>query len=417
MIRKNVFFGMMFVCAGLFLAVAGPAFAQETAPATPAAPAPAPAVTPPAAPVPADAPAVPAGPAPKIVCDAPEFDFGEVEEGAIVQHDYIIKNAGEGPLEIKKAQPSCGCTVARIEKSIVPPGEETKITANFNTARRPGEVTKTIGVESNDPVTPNLVLTLRGKVISAVMMEPRVFQFDKVLAGSNAEKKVTLRATKEDFHVTSVNCTLESVKVESREVEAGRVYDIVATLQETPAPGALSGVVTIQTDHPKAKELKITLYGTVVGPIDVTPQVISLRLDSDTNKKSTQIFRVAAGTVATFQVTEVIPPDPSIKFEVTNRTPGQYLIKLLDMPVDGSLEGKEMVIKTDAAEMPEIHVPVKMFKAPAPQPRPAVNPQRNPAPARPATPPAPPAAPPASQAAPVPAPPAPAPAPPEAPKQ
>jgi hypothetical protein len=36
---------------------------------------------------------------------APEFDFGEVVEGSMVSHDFVIKNNGTSSLEIKDIRP------------------------------------------------------------------------------------------------------------------------------------------------------------------------------------------------------------------------------------------------------------------------------------------------------------------------
>jgi len=51
------------------------------------------------------------GPLPVMAFDESVFDFGEVESGDIVEHTYVFKNTGEGPLLISNATASCGCTV------------------------------------------------------------------------------------------------------------------------------------------------------------------------------------------------------------------------------------------------------------------------------------------------------------------
>lgn len=42
---------------------------------------------------------------PSIQIPAPDHDFGEVEEGVTISHDYRVKNTGLGILEIKDVQP------------------------------------------------------------------------------------------------------------------------------------------------------------------------------------------------------------------------------------------------------------------------------------------------------------------------
>ena len=43
--------------------------------------------------------------APKMVIDHSIFDAGTVLKGALVEHDFIIKNEGNAVLEIKSAKP------------------------------------------------------------------------------------------------------------------------------------------------------------------------------------------------------------------------------------------------------------------------------------------------------------------------
>ena len=50
--------------------------------------------------------------APKIVCDEPVYDFGEIANHNVVEHEYVIRNAGTLSLEIRSVRASCGCTAA-----------------------------------------------------------------------------------------------------------------------------------------------------------------------------------------------------------------------------------------------------------------------------------------------------------------
>ena len=43
-------------------------------------------------------------------------DFGVVNKGQRVTHEFQIRNAGEAELEITEVRPSCGCTVAEFDK-------------------------------------------------------------------------------------------------------------------------------------------------------------------------------------------------------------------------------------------------------------------------------------------------------------
>ncbi len=43
--------------------------------------------------------------APSLQAPSLDYDFGEIEEGSILSHDYLIKNTGLGILEIYQVRP------------------------------------------------------------------------------------------------------------------------------------------------------------------------------------------------------------------------------------------------------------------------------------------------------------------------
>jgi hypothetical protein len=91
----------------------------------------------------------PEGPLPVIEFTEPEFDFGNVKEGQVVEHTFAFKNTGEAPLIISNAQPSCGCTVPEWTKDPVPVGGTGYIKAKFDTKNKQGAQNKAITIYSN----------------------------------------------------------------------------------------------------------------------------------------------------------------------------------------------------------------------------------------------------------------------------
>jgi len=56
-------------------------------------------------PQPAGSPSTPVAKTPSISVPESTYDFGEVTEDGKVSHDFIVKNTGEGPLEINQVRP------------------------------------------------------------------------------------------------------------------------------------------------------------------------------------------------------------------------------------------------------------------------------------------------------------------------
>ncbi len=76
-------------------------------------------------------------------------DFGKVTDGEKVVITFHFKNTGTKPLVIANVQASCGCTVPSKPDEPIAPGEEGKITAEFNSAGRVGKASKYLNVTCN----------------------------------------------------------------------------------------------------------------------------------------------------------------------------------------------------------------------------------------------------------------------------
>lgn len=102
--------------------------------------------------------------APIIKFEKTNFNFVSAKQGEKVECVYTFSNQGKSDLIIRKIKASCGCTATYPEKTVLKPGESSKITATLNTAGREGKQYKTISVICNDPATPNVALSLEGLV-------------------------------------------------------------------------------------------------------------------------------------------------------------------------------------------------------------------------------------------------------------
>lgn len=102
----------------------------------------------------------------KFIDEGGKYDFGSVEDGMKVSHDYVFTNEGTEPIIITNVKASCGCTTPSWPKEPIAPGASAKITATFNSKGRVGTVNKAITITSNAS-TPSMQLFLLGKVTAA----------------------------------------------------------------------------------------------------------------------------------------------------------------------------------------------------------------------------------------------------------
>lgn len=78
-----------------------------------------------------------------------EYDFGTVDEGTVVEHEYKFTNTGNAPLIVVSAKGSCGCTVPTWSKEPLAPGEEGSMLVKFNTNGKPNNQTKMVTIKAN----------------------------------------------------------------------------------------------------------------------------------------------------------------------------------------------------------------------------------------------------------------------------
>jgi len=104
-------------------------------------------------------------PLPMMTFDSLEFKFGTIAIGQKVQYSYHFKNTGDAPLLIGDVKPSCGCTSLKDWPTApILPGEEGKISIEFNSDGQPGAVSKSIVVHTN-AVPADYYLKLSGNVV------------------------------------------------------------------------------------------------------------------------------------------------------------------------------------------------------------------------------------------------------------
>ncbi|GAJ03142.1 unnamed protein product, partial [marine sediment metagenome] len=91
------------------------------------------------------------------------WDFGEITPDEIPSHIFKFKNIGNEVLIIKEVKVSCeSCIEPLISTQELNPGEEGELRITINSLSMLGRFTKRAYVKSNDPVNPQVVVTVSG---------------------------------------------------------------------------------------------------------------------------------------------------------------------------------------------------------------------------------------------------------------
>jgi hypothetical protein len=101
-----------------------------------------------------------------------KLDFGTVEQGAVVETFFTVRNVGGESVQIFDIRSTCPCTQADPENKYLPPGGATRVKVTFSTAQNPGGQDQTITVLAEDPRAESQYIQLTGSVRSRFYVEP-----------------------------------------------------------------------------------------------------------------------------------------------------------------------------------------------------------------------------------------------------
>lgn len=295
-------------------------------------------------------------------------DFGVVNKGQRVTHDFKIRNAGDATLEITEVRPSCGCTVAEFDKTIAP-GQEGKITATVDTRNFKGGIAKAVRVFTNDADNPQIDLVIKANVRSQVEVDPGYARFVAVY-GEPQKTSVQSVWSEEhpDLEISKVDSPYKFVKVSYREAEEGerlrgvdgRQWQIEVNLDQNAPVGPMADFIVLTTNHPKLKTMRIPISGFVRPVLSVTPRIADFgrRELTEPQTASLEIRNLSGNAVGLGEISTDIN---GLDAEIESLEDGRLYKVLLTLQPGmdkGDFEGL-VTITTNSSKQPTIEVSVK----------------------------------------------------------
>lgn len=313
---------------------------------------------------------------PKITLIDPVKDFGTVAKGQKLDWTFVIKNTGSADLEIKSANPTCGCTVADYDKTIKP-GQTGKVTAHVDTSNFTGPISKAVTIASNDPETPAAQVTITAMVKPYVDTFPNAYVRYTMLQGEELTQSVTLYSEEEaPFEIVDVTTPGDWVKVkhtkialDSDRVKAGRAgqnqYKLEVTVGGPTAPiGPLTDKVVIKTNSKYQPEFRLSLTGMIRPTYLVSPSVLNFGEIPAKGEGVERVLTVQSNNRAqmdAFKVEKVETNVPGVVAEAkSTEQAGIYevSVKVAKDVKPGEFNGKLMISTNDKLR-PTTEIPIK----------------------------------------------------------
>ncbi len=101
---------------------------------------------------------------PRLRISEMSHNFGRVQQGEKVKHEFVVFNDGQKELILHQAKSNCGCIKSSFSKALVPPGESSVLSIEFDSFGKEGSIPKDVVVYANDPKQSELTINILAEV-------------------------------------------------------------------------------------------------------------------------------------------------------------------------------------------------------------------------------------------------------------
>ena len=311
----------------------------------------------------------PAALGPRITFESLDYDFGKVDSGAEVKHEFVFTNTGDQVLEVTGVRTSCGCTTAGEWAKHVEPNQTGRIPVQFNSRGFGGSVHKNVFVTCNDSNQPNLTLNIHGTIWKQIDAVPQYAIFNMPPEGPNDMTQMVkiVNNTEEPVTVSDPRSGNPAFQVELTTVKEGKEYELKVVALASKITGNSSSTITCKTTSEKMPQLIVNAFAMMPPLLVINPGQITLPPGPLTNAMQFTVMVQNNGTNL-ISLSEPKISAADVDFKPTEKQPGRIFQLTLSFPVGFQCQTGQQVqasVKTSSPKHPLITIPVLQ---PAPSP-------------------------------------------------
>jgi hypothetical protein len=317
------------------------------------------------------------GGTPKISFATTTHDFGKINSGQPVRHDFIFTNTGSATLNIVEVKPSCGCTTAGAWDKQVEPGKTGVIPLQFNPTGFGGLISKQATVICNDPAQNSTILKLTGNVWKAIDITPTIASFIYQAEDQTNQTKVIKIVNNMDAPLTlsEVKSSHSAFQVDLKTVKEGKEFELLVTATPPFSNRTAFGSITLKTSATNMPQLGVSAHVTVQQQLMVYPEQLYLPPGPLTNAVNLAVtIRNTGSNALTLSDASVNVPGATVT--MTETQPGRLFNLRANFPPGVMIQPgfqAEISAKSSHPKYPVLHVPIQHTAAASalyPGPRP-----------------------------------------------
>ena len=239
--------------------------------------------------------------------------FGSCRQGDQLEHTFVLESAGENPVKIRQASPTCGCTVTGVKVEgaeglpveyklgdPIEPGKKVFITGKLDTASKKNKTSVRINVYTNDPIGLTQ-LALQADIEPFIRVTPPFINMGDIKEGESKTQHIDIRTSRGEavgLEIDKANpipqpqgmdISLEAINP-GEDGRAGH-WRATVTVGEGAKEGAIGYQLRLKTDrampaateklkqgHASTYTANASINGRILGALSYTPQFVSLGL-------------------------------------------------------------------------------------------------------------------------------------------
>jgi len=133
------------------------------------------------------------------------YNWGIIEEGSKISHDFVLKNMGKSDLLIAAVKSGCGCTNTDLSSKLMKPNETAILKVEYTARRVTSREDISVWIKSNDESQPIKELILTGLVKLRVRCQPTSLSFNLEAKSEQNSQTFHIHANSETAKIANVN--------------------------------------------------------------------------------------------------------------------------------------------------------------------------------------------------------------------
>ncbi len=273
---------------------------------------------------------------PGLVSRTRTHDVGQVVQGTVVEHSFILANDEAVDVRIDEVVPWAG-EVVRVD-SILPAGGDAQVAIRLDTRGQKGPINELVKVRFAGEGRLPLWLQLRGRVVLPVQVAPQEHVYFFSVRGQAPEEVLEVVNHQDvPLRVLGVRSSNPLFKVKAETVDEGQRYALTVSLDPAAPPGQHESAITVTTDSPDYPAIDVVGWARVKDVVSVSVSEVYF---SRFSIESLNMRAVARRTV-------LVEKHEATDFQVLR---GSTEIPFMDVEIEPQEEGRSFLVHVTIVE-------------------------------------------------------------------